>query len=143
MKYVITTGCTCIIHYISLGQAAHDDMIPLGTPIKTASGQTVDSIFVAKGSSILVPIRYMNRSKFLWGDDALEFKPSRWLSSESGIPDKAKEVHGWAHMLTFSDGPRTCLGRQFALTEFKVRVGCSVFLISVSDSGFLRLSLRV
>ncbi|KAG1791802.1 uncharacterized protein HD556DRAFT_1484619 [Suillus plorans] len=39
---------------------------------------------------------------------------------EMGILDgKAKEVQGHRHLLTFVDGPRTCLGKDFAITEFK------------------------
>ncbi|KAH0826177.1 hypothetical protein J3R83DRAFT_5601 [Lanmaoa asiatica] len=37
----------------------------------------------------------------------------------TGIPAKAKEIQGHRHLLTFVDGPRTCLGKNFALTEFK------------------------
>ena len=29
-------------------------------------------------------------------------------------------MQGHRHLLTFSDGPRTCLGKTFAVTEFKV-----------------------
>ncbi|KIJ50769.1 hypothetical protein M422DRAFT_159309, partial [Sphaerobolus stellatus SS14] len=43
-----------------------------------------------------------------------------------GIPERAKEIHGFAQILTFSDGPRTCLGRQFAAVEFKVIGHCSL-----------------
>jgi len=66
----------------------------------------------------------MNRSAPIWGEDAKVFRPSRWLENahgENGIPAKAKEIQGHRHLLTFADGPRTCLGKNFALTEFKVR----------------------
>jgi hypothetical protein len=33
---------------------------------------------------------------------------------------RAKEIQGYRHILTFSDGPRICLGKSFALAEFKV-----------------------
>ena len=62
----------------------------------------------------------MNRSTSFWGPNAKEFKPERWLDDESGVPEKAKEVQGYHHLLTFVDGPRTCLGKGFALAEFKV-----------------------
>lgn len=68
----------------------------------------------------------MNRSESIWGPDAKEMKPERWLTddgklvSDGGLTDKAKEVQGYHHLLTFVDGPRTCLGRHFALAEFKV-----------------------
>ena len=37
------------------------------------------------------------------------------MALETGIPEKAREIHGYSHLLAFSDGPRTCLGRQFAI----------------------------
>ncbi len=62
----------------------------------------------------------MNRAEAFWGVGAKEFEPERWL--EGGDYSKAKEIQGHRHILTFSDGPRTCLGKSFALTEFKVRL---------------------
>lgn len=48
----------------------------------------------------------MHRRKYLWGDDADEFRPERWEGRKSG----------WEY-LPFNGGPRICLGPQFALTE--------------------------
>ncbi|KAF8587462.1 cytochrome P450 [Ramaria rubella] len=100
--------------------ATNDLVLPLNAPLTSLGGKLVDSIHVAKGTSVSVSIRLVNRSKAIWGEDAKEFKPSRWLYSESGISDKAKEIHGWAHILTFIDGPKACLGRQFAIMELKI-----------------------
>ncbi|KAJ7243084.1 cytochrome P450 [Mycena rebaudengoi] len=100
----------------TLRVAQHDDVIPFSTPVTTASGESVTSIFVAKGSSVVAPIRCINRSEALWGPDSKEFKPERWLSD---ITVRANELLGYRHLLTFHDGPRTCLGRAFALAEFK------------------------
>ena len=61
----------------------------------------------------------MNRSTNIWGPDAKEFRPERWLE-EGGIHGNADSIQGYHHLLTFSDGPRICLGRSFALAEFKV-----------------------
>ncbi|PBK72095.1 cytochrome P450 [Armillaria solidipes] len=96
--------------------AAEDDILPLTTPVVTKSGETIDSIFVAKGTLLTTPIRTLNRSEEIWGPDAKEFKPERWL--EDSAP-RAKEIKGHRHLLTFVNGPRTCLGKTFALTEFK------------------------
>ncbi|KAJ7916309.1 cytochrome P450 [Mycena leptocephala] len=96
--------------------AAQDDVIPLGTPIVTPSGETVTSIVVAKGSVIVEPIRCVNRSEAIWGPDAKEFNPERWFAD---VPGPTKELQGHRHLLTFHDGPRTCLGKAFALAEFK------------------------
>ncbi|KAF7331039.1 Cytochrome P450 [Mycena venus] len=96
--------------------AAHDDVIPLGTPVVARSGETISSITIAKGTTVLLPIRCINRSEALWGPDAKDFKPERWFEDVS-FP--AKDLQGHRHILTFHDGPRTCLGKSFALAEFK------------------------
>ncbi|KAJ7756618.1 cytochrome P450 [Mycena metata] len=93
-------------------EAAHDDIIPLGTPIVTPSGETISSIVIGKGTSVIAPIRCLDRSGVLWAPDAKEFKPERWFTD---ITTQAKELQGHRHLLTFHDGPRTCSGK--ALTE--------------------------
>ncbi|KAG1729407.1 cytochrome P450 [Suillus lakei] len=98
--------------------ARTDDVIPLSEPVCNASGEMTDSISIGKGSLMVISIRAINRSSAIWGPDAKEFKPDRWLT-EDGISGKAKEVQGHRHLLTFVDGPRTCLGKDFAITEFK------------------------
>lgn len=89
-----------------------------------------------------IPIAGVNRSEALWGEDADKFDPNRWLQSdakeeedEDGVSKeptavtagRAAEVHGYRHLLTFANGPRTCLGRNFALVEIKVRRSPSIF----------------
>ncbi|KAG2039490.1 cytochrome P450 [Suillus americanus] len=98
--------------------AAADDVIPLSEPVRTESGEMTNSISITKGTLITIPGAAINRSSAIWGPDAKEFKPDRWLV-EDGISGKAKEVQGHRHLLTFVDGPRTCLGKDFAITEFK------------------------
>ncbi|KAG1885874.1 cytochrome P450 [Suillus fuscotomentosus] len=98
--------------------AAADDVIPLSEPVRMASGNMTDSISIAKGTLITISIGAINRSAAIWGPHAKEFKPDRWLT-EDGISGKAKEVQGHRHLLTFVDGPRACLGKDFAIMEFK------------------------
>jgi cytochrome P450 len=99
-----------------------DDIIPLSKPIVTTNGQTVDSLFIAKGTPITVPIACINTLESFWGPDAKEFKPERWLDQDR-LP---KELKSYRHIFTFSDGPRLCLGKPFALAEFKVCTVCFV-----------------
>lgn len=96
--------------------AAEDDIIPLSTPVVTSTGDTVSSIVIKKGTIVAAPIRAINRSEAFWGPKAKDFEPERWLD-DADIP--AKQIQGHRHILTFSDGARICLGRHFALAEFK------------------------
>jgi len=94
-------------------------VIPLSEPVRTRSGDLVDSISVAKGTRVGISVACMNRSTAIWGLDAKKFRPERWLEKD-GLPKKAQEIQGHRHLLTFSDGPRACLGKGFALAELKV-----------------------
>ncbi|KAJ7434787.1 cytochrome P450 [Mycena galericulata] len=98
--------------------AAEDDVLPLTEPLETASGVSVEGVFVRKGTVISVPIKCINRSATFWGPDAKSFEPARWLNATAD-PQRAQEIQGYRHLLTFSDGARTCLGKGFALAEFK------------------------
>merc|ERR1712019_94271 len=53
----------------------------------------------------------MGRSKRIWGDDAQEFRPERWL--EMQVPKSPYENP------VFHAGPRECLGKRLALVEMK------------------------
>jgi cytochrome P450 len=101
-------------------QALEDDIIPLKNPIRTESGALMDKIHIRKGMILMVPLYYTNVAKSIWGNDAAQFNPERWMNDAQGIPPSVKEYPGYHHTMSFLDGPRTCLGKGFALLEVKV-----------------------
>jgi len=111
--------------------AGVDEVIPLSVPITSESGEILESIPVPKGSTVVIPVRAINRSTAVWGENAKEFVPERWMESEKGLTAGAKQIQGYHHLLTFSDGPRICLGRGFAIAEFK-----SVLSVLVRNFAF-------
>ncbi|CEL58630.1 Benzoate 4-monooxygenase OS=Aspergillus niger GN=bphA PE=1 SV=1 [Rhizoctonia solani AG-1 IB] len=76
--------------------------VPLGRTI-TVAGQTFKA-----GSVISVPSYTTNRSS-VWGSDANEFRPGRWLESDAGSLNK--------YFVPFSVGPRACIGRNLAYMD--------------------------
>ena len=69
----------------------------------------MDAIPVTKGSQYLVGFTGCNQSKSLWGEDALEWKPERWLKP---LPDEviqARVPGVYSNMLTFLGGGRACM----------------------------------
>ncbi|KIL62639.1 hypothetical protein M378DRAFT_165469 [Amanita muscaria Koide BX008] len=97
--------------------ADEDDTIPPSQPLKLASGKTVDSVFIPKGTVLNSPFLYINCCEAFWGPDPEQFVPERWLTDN---PYPPKELVGHRQLYTFSDGPRMCLGKGFALAELKV-----------------------
>lgn len=58
-----------------------------------------------------VPSYSIHRLKEVWGDDADEYRPERWLVSE----EKTRELEKALNI--FSYGPRSCVGRNVAMME--------------------------
>ncbi|KAJ7447517.1 cytochrome P450 [Mycena galericulata] len=97
--------------------AMEDDILPLSHPYIDKEGKAHDSLPIAKGQMIHIPILAVNTDKETWGEDALEFRPERW----EHIPEGVNAVPGvWANLITFFAGPHNCLGSRFSLVELKV-----------------------
>ncbi|KAG1860917.1 cytochrome P450 [Suillus subluteus] len=99
--------------------AMQEDVIPLSEPMRTAAGSFTESVCIPKGTVIVVPFAALNCSVSMWGPDAKTFRPSRWFEGDEGTHGAREALHGYRHLMTFGDGARMCLGRLFALTEFK------------------------
>jgi cytochrome P450 len=90
----------------------------------------ITSLFVMKGTTIDIPLARVNSAEALWGPDAGTFDPGRWLGPEDEKQGRKEEVKGYRHLLTFAYGPRMCPGRNFAVTELKVRKALISVLIA-------------
>ncbi|KAH7192764.1 cytochrome P450 [Fusarium flagelliforme] len=76
-------------------------------------GDTWKGQFIPGGTKIGYCAWGIFRREDIWGSDAGEFRPERWLDSD---PEKIKEMEG-ALELIFSYGRWQCLGRPVALME--------------------------
>ncbi|KIJ34127.1 hypothetical protein M422DRAFT_263776 [Sphaerobolus stellatus SS14] len=99
-------------------QAGRDDIIPLSTPLKTKTGETITSIPVSKGQVIYASIANYNRLKSVWGEDADEWRPERFLDSDYSKKQKTG-LGVVANIATFGTGLRSCIGWRFAMTEMQ------------------------
>ncbi|KAJ3853657.1 cytochrome P450 [Lentinula lateritia] len=66
-------------------EADLDDVVPLAQPVISTSGEVLKKIPVMKGQRVHIAIAAYNRSSSVWGPDADQWNPSRYLdpSSES------------------------------------------------------------
>lgn len=71
-------------------------------------------LFIGKGQIVAWTTYAMHRRHDLFGEDAEEFKPERWLDDPA--TGKKGLRAGWEY-LPFNGGARICLGQQYALTE--------------------------
>ncbi|EMD35778.1 hypothetical protein CERSUDRAFT_115731 [Gelatoporia subvermispora B] len=100
--------------------AREDVVLPLSAPIRCRDGKLVSEIPIPKNSDVYVGILQSNRNRALWGPDAAEWKPERWLSP---LPEAVTNAHipgVYANLLTFFGGGRACIGFKFSQLEMKV-----------------------
>ncbi|KAI0917649.1 hypothetical protein AcW1_010348 [Taiwanofungus camphoratus] len=112
-----------------------DMILPLHQPIRGLDGQLISEIPIAKGTPIVIGTLGINNSKALWGNDALDWKPERWLSP---LPSSVMDAHipgTYSNLMTFSGGKRGCIGFKFADMELKVvlAVLLSTFTFELTD----------
>ncbi|KAK7055257.1 cytochrome P450 [Favolaschia claudopus] len=97
--------------------ATKEDSIPLKEPITLTDGRVVNSVEVAPGQTILVPIIAIQRLDSVWTDGDT-WRPERWLGDRNPTE---KMWPGYANLLVFgSNGPRTCIGAKLAIFVYKI-----------------------
>ncbi|KAI7890517.1 cytochrome P450 [Mucor mucedo] len=80
-------------------QALNDDLLPDGTHVK-------------KGDEVIFQPFCQGRHEKVWGPDAKQFKPERWINSEGNLVRAESGKYIVFHM-----GPRICLGQNMATLE--------------------------
>ncbi|KAK0506710.1 cytochrome P450 [Armillaria luteobubalina] len=95
--------------------APHDDVLPL------SGGKT---LAVPKGQTLVLPS--------LWGDDAEEWNPARFLDNHTSV-----SLGVYANLLTFGTGPRSCIGWRFAVMEIQTILASLIlnFEFSLPEGG--------
>ncbi|PHH79295.1 hypothetical protein CDD80_5196 [Ophiocordyceps camponoti-rufipedis] len=77
------------------------------TVLPTGGGEDgLSPISLRKGEEVNFSVHLLHRCKEIWGPDAHLFRPERW----------AERPSRWEY-LPFNDGPRSCIGQQFALAR--------------------------
>ncbi len=76
------------------------------------SDDSIDNYRVPKGMNIIMSLFTIHHDPLLW-EDPETFNPERFS------PEKIKSIHKYA-FFPFGGGPRTCIGKPFALLEMKI-----------------------
>jgi len=83
-----------------------DSIVPLRYPIESTDGKTQDSIFIPEGTEVYLGFVSANTDKQIWGQDALEWKPERWVSPPPQSVVDAKVPGVLPGLMTFATGAR-------------------------------------
>lgn len=79
---------------------------------KTQEQLQLDKLVVPVGVTLVVNLFNLHRKKDIWGTDAEEFRPERFLPEN----DSKRHSHSF---LPFSQGPRDCIGKYYAMLAIR------------------------
>jgi cytochrome P450 len=114
--------------------AVCNETLRLYPPAPITSRQNIGPTMLAgqaipKGTLASLPLYSINRSQALWGADAAEFKPDRWIRGQNA-------AHGGANsqfcFMSFLHGPRSCVGQSFARLEMKCILAALIMRLKFS-----------
>ncbi|KAF8910643.1 cytochrome P450 [Gymnopilus junonius] len=114
--------------------ARQDIVLPLGQPIKGINGEEIHEIPLPKGTNIHMSVLNSNRNPELWGPDAEDWKPERWLKPLPEALVGARIPGIYSHLMTFLGGSRSCIGFKFSQLEMKVVLALLVETLEFSLS---------
>ncbi len=122
------------IVYLYVRVPTRDEVLPLAYPVTNVDGETVNEIPIPSGTNLYLSIwtynrwgtdalhvpRYLPLMRFfcrlpqIWGPDAHEFNPSRFLTQE-----KMGETYVGvtSNLMTFGAGLQACIGYVFSASQ--------------------------
>jgi cytochrome P450 len=77
-EYFPPTALTWQVNTCS--HSTKDTFVPLSTPMVGVNGTYITEIFVPAGTIVHIGIKAANTRRAVWGPDALEWNPQRWLA---------------------------------------------------------------
>ncbi|KAF8159576.1 cytochrome P450 [Crassisporium funariophilum] len=119
----------------SIRTAKEDVILPFSVPIKGVDGRDLQEVVVPKGTNVMISILAANRNREIWGPDAYEWKPERWLNPLPGSVTGAQLPGIYSHLMTFIGGSRACIGFKFSQLEMKVVLSLLLESFQFTRSG--------
>ncbi|KAK4371937.1 hypothetical protein RND71_007321 [Anisodus tanguticus] len=88
--------------------------VPVDGRCADADDVLPDGLHIRKGDGVYYISYAMGRMPYIWGNDAEDFRPERWLKDGIFHPESPFKF------IAFHAGPRICLGKDFAYRQMKI-----------------------
>ena len=77
-------------------------MVPLAQPVRGRDGREMAEVLVPRGTILQLDYQASNRNKALWGEDAAEWRPARWLGPLPAAVEDARVPGVYSHLCVFA-----------------------------------------
>ncbi|KAG0607680.1 hypothetical protein M758_8G047300 [Ceratodon purpureus] len=90
----------------------------------------IGDLFIPKGLVMEVPLAAFNQDPEIWGEDVHKFNPERF---ENGVAQACTNPQAF---MPFAIGPKSCIGKDFAMMEAKIVIAMVLrrFQLSISPN---------
>jgi hypothetical protein len=89
MRTYVAFSITIVASIFTSCSAQSDVVLPLSSPIHDVNGREIYELTVPENTNVFLHIWNLNRDPSIWGDDAAEWKPERWLAT---LPESVGEA---------------------------------------------------
>ncbi|KAL0952692.1 hypothetical protein HGRIS_006931 [Hohenbuehelia grisea] len=115
--------------------ATRDTAIPLKKPVVGTDGSLIHEIMLPKDHTVILNLVGCNTDVDIWGPDALEWKPERWLKPLPDSVQRASIPGLYANTMTFLGGNRACIGYSLAILQMKLALAVLIprFTFELTD----------
>jgi hypothetical protein len=100
----VSISCRCYVNDTNpIGRPRKDSLVPLSRPVLGIDGQTIDRIHVQAGTMVVVGAAAVNRDPVIWGPEADQWIPERWLKP---LPETVLDAYlpgVYSHMFVLQD----------------------------------------
>ncbi|KAH9925046.1 cytochrome P450 [Epithele typhae] len=120
---------------LSSRTATKDTVLPFLEPIALRDGRRVTALAVERGTTVTAHYSGPNVDRALWGADALQWTPERWLDRLPKAVEDARIPGVYAHLTTFAAGAYSCIGFKFSQLEMKVMLSILITHYKFETTG--------
>jgi cytochrome P450 len=99
-------------------------------PRQAAEDVVIEGAKIPKGTILMIAPSAPHFNPTVWGSAADEFDPDRW----DHLPEAARDPYASE---AFSQGPRVCIGKSFAVLEFKAILSELVSKFEFENTGLV------
>ncbi|KAJ5888130.1 Cytochrome P450 [Penicillium taxi] len=112
--------------------------IPSGvslTRVVPIGGAVISGQEILGGTIVGMAILHVHQSAEVWGRDALEFRPGRWLEGDKSETGSETNIDLDYRLVSFSRGPRMCFGLNLAWAEMHIAFATMIRRFELTIDG--------
>ncbi|KAH9035789.1 cytochrome P450 [Lactarius pseudohatsudake] len=103
---------------------------PLGIPHCSAEDDWYNGMFIPKGTIVIANVWHLNRDPEIYGTDAADFNPARFLDANGDVAPSPPETKEEGHV-TYGFGRRICVGRHVANNSLFIDIAMTLWACNI------------